>query len=273
MPLRQLKKIAVRLAARTYFQPFFRLLHYVSLAGMNIGAGSDTDSSGEQHAISMVLKRVQPNRTPVIFDVGANKGEFTKLVLRVLGNGVQVYCFEPSVTTFVVLEKALKQFSPNVHLNNFGLGARSEQLTLYSDQVGSGTASLYRREQRFTGLEMRYSETVSLRTLDEYCAEQQITFIDYLKLDVEGHELSVLAGARGFLAGTDIDMIQFEFGGCNVDSRTYLRDFFTVLGDNYQLYRIVANGLTRIEQYDEKLEIFTTTNYVAIRKNPRCACQ
>ena len=46
--------------------------------------------------------------------------------------------------------------------------------------------------------------------------------IDLLKLDVEGHELYLLS-AKKFIS--KISVIQFEFGGCNIDTRTYFRDF------------------------------------------------
>lgn len=41
---------------------------------------------------------------------------------------------------------------------------------------------------------------------------------------VEGHELDVLAGAEEALKS--VQLVQFEFGGCNIDTRTYFQDFF-----------------------------------------------
>jgi hypothetical protein len=63
-----------------------------------------------------------------------------------------------------------------------------------------------------------------------------------------------------------IDNIQFEFGGCNIDSRTYFQDFFYLLKDNYRIYRVLKDGLFEIPTYKETYEIFTTINYSAVKK-------
>lgn len=63
-----------------------------------------------------------------------------------------------------------------------------------------------------------------------------------------------------------IQFIQFEFGGTNVESRTYFRDFWYLLSPDYILHRIVGNGLCRIDAYSEFLEIFVTANFLAERK-------
>jgi hypothetical protein len=60
--------------------------------------------------------------------------------------------------------------------------------------------------------------------------------------------------------------IQFEFGGCNIDSRSYLRDFHDLLGTSYVLHRLLRGGLRELPRYAELQEIFITTNYVAVRR-------
>ena len=63
-----------------------------------------------------------------------------------------------------------------------------------------------------------------------------------------------------------VDFIQFEFGGRNIDSRTYFQDFYYLLKEDYYIYRIVKDGLYKIERYKEMYEAFITTNYLAERK-------
>ena len=59
---------------------------------------------------------------------------------------------------------------------------------------------------------MRSSATVRVETLDAYCRERGIAQIDYLKLDAEGHELSILKGAQELLVQKRIQALSFEFG-------------------------------------------------------------
>jgi len=82
------------------------------------------------------------------------------------------------------------QGHPKVSVYNFGLGEYEGCATLYMDKEGSGCASLYNRK----GLVMAKAEQVKILTLDGFCADKGINRIDYLKLDVEGHELAVLRG-------------------------------------------------------------------------------
>jgi Methyltransferase FkbM domain len=86
--------------------------------------------------------------------------------------------------------------------------------------------------------------------------------IHLLKLDVEGSEIDILRGADELLENGGIDFLQFEFGGCNIDSRTYFRDFYDLLSPRFRIFRIVTDGLRAVDEYREIGEIFTTTNYL-----------
>ena len=140
------------------------------------------------------------------------------------------------------------------------------KVLLYTDQEESGLASIYKRKLDHFGVFMENSEEIELSTIDIYCKRNGIDKIHFLKLDVEGHELSVLNGAKQMIANSLIDYIQFEFGGCNIDSRTYFQDFYYFLKDNYKIYKILRDGLYEIKSYKESMEIFLTINYLAIRK-------
>jgi hypothetical protein len=111
-------------------------------------------------------------------------------------------------------------------------------------------------------IKLSHTEQVRITTVDDFCQSNGIDRIHLLKLDVEGYELKVLEGASRLLAARAIDFIQFEFGGCNIDSRTYFRDFFDMLAPQYSVYRVVKDGLKEIISYSETLEVFTTTNYL-----------
>ena len=84
--------------------------------------------------------------------------------------------------------------------------------------------------------------------------------INFLKVDVEGNEYKVFSGAQGMINQGRIKHIQLEFGGCNIDSRTFFRDFWDLLSNKYDFYRIMRDGLIKIEKYTEAHECFLYQN-------------
>jgi hypothetical protein len=69
---------------------------------------------------------------------------------------------------------------------------------------------------------------------------------------------------RGGLA--ELKIVQFEFGGSNIDTRTFFQDYWYLFTDlNFAIFRISPKGLIRINAYAETDETFSTTNYIAIK--------
>jgi FkbM family methyltransferase len=210
------------------------------------------------------LQRLEGS-APVIFDVGANCGQYIQLALDQLADRQTViHAFEPGRAAFVELERRFRQKS-GIFLNNFALGSQAAKQTLYYDVAGSQLSSLYSRRLDQHGRPFTCSEEVWVDTLDNYCDARGIENIDLLKLDVEGHELQVLNGAAQMFRRSSIRLVSFEFGGCNIDSRTFLRDFVDFFAaQGMKLARVTPSGLFPIPNYDESLEQFRTTCFVAL---------
>ena len=88
-------------------------------------------------------------------------------------------------------------------------------------------------------------------------------------MDIEGHELFALRGARPALAVGKICALAFEFGSSNLNSRTFFRDFWELLtAANSFFFRITPGGeeipLAHCSEEHESLQ--HTTNFVAERK-------
>lgn len=234
---------------------------------MGIGAGGDVGDSGEVAVMKKFAR--EDRRDLVVFDVGANCGQFLNLAVERLGNRIQkLHSFEPAAATFAALQQAQPRH-PGVVLNQLALGAEIGKAELYYDTEKSGLASLTKRDLAFRQIEFERHETITITTLDAYCADKGINRIDWLKLDVEGHELDVLRGGSTMFAKRAVDLVTFEFGGCNIDTRTFLRDFFQFFStQGMGLYRITPGGhFGRVRRYRETEEQFATANFVAMRSS------
>jgi len=205
-------------------------------------------------------------RAPILFDVGGNVGGWT-VAAKQSWPGAQVHVFEPSQKHLEQLSRAIDGLK-SITINPVALGATAGTATLYKDSEITGLASMTRRDISHVGLSMDITESITVETLDAYCEENKISRIDFMKIDVEGHELDVLSGAKRMIEGNSIGAIQFEFGGCNIDTKTYFRDFFHFFENHhYLLYIIGKSGkLFPIKTYTEYCEQFMTTNYIAIKK-------
>ena len=238
----------------------------VAQFAQGIGAAGNSPSLGERAVVRRLFRRHPGTAGPLcIFDVGANKGQFARLVCEQGGKRpFALHCFEPGSGAFKELVHCWAG-RENIRLNDFGLGVVLGTRELYFDSPGSPLASLTKRDLSHVGLEMSDSETVRIETLDSYCQREEISRIDLLKLDVEGHELNVLLGGARLLQDKAIAAVLFEFGGCNVDTRTFIKQFFYFFaGHGMRLGRVTPAGHVRyINRYSESLEQFRTTSFLA----------
>jgi FkbM family methyltransferase len=229
-----------------------------------IGSGGELLSSGEGAVLLRMGDMPARGRSIQIFDVGANTGKFVEMARAILlATGCHIHCFEPSGETFAKLCEQWRGHD-DVTLNAFGLGEEPGRATLYSDSAQSGLASLTKRRLTHFGIDMDLTETVRIDTLDCYCERNHVGYIDLLKLDVEGHELAVLRGGARMFANSAIGAVTFEFGGCDIDTRTFLQDFFYFFSDHKMtIARITPSGYFRtITSYREMDEQFRTANFV-----------
>jgi len=248
------------------YQRIYEILFRLAIQGMNIGGGSDVYNSGESFAINYIKDKVHNNKEIIIFDVGANVGNWSQLVLKDFKEiDHQLFCFEPAKESFYQLKKNLDHHL-NIKFYNFAFGAKNEAKSLFYDKETSGLASIYNRQLAHFNIKLNLSQSIKVRTLDNFCEVNKIKKIDFLKIDVEGSELNVLKGAKKMIEDNKIQFIQFEFGGSNIDSRTYFQDFYYFLKDKYYIYRILKDGFYKILNYKEYYELFLTTNFLAEHK-------
>lgn len=229
----------------------------------SLGKGSGAGATEfEAKIVAQFIKSHELSRV-VALDVGANLGNWTAALLNQVP-GIKIIAFEPSAETY---SKLYNRFKDNTAVNciNQALGDHDGTVSLFSDTNSSNLASLTKRRVDHFDLEFSIEEKFTISKLDTWIQSQPPQLKpNVLKMDVEGHELDVLRG--GLKALSDIEIIQFEFGGSNIDTKTYFQDFWYFFSElNFQIFRITPSGPLRINQYSESHETFRTTNYVTIR--------
>jgi FkbM family methyltransferase len=139
---------------------------------------------------------IQNKDNPIIFDIGANIGTFTSWMSKAFPKG-KIYAFEPQRLVFQMIcgNMAINNID-NVYLFNMAIGNENKVLEFeepdYFQNIDYGTFSLSKEiiEQK-----SNYKSIVDLVTLDFFVEKYKISNMDFLKIDAEGMDLSVLQGA------------------------------------------------------------------------------
>jgi FkbM family methyltransferase len=172
----------------------------------------------------------------ILFDVGANTGQFASEARQELP-AAKIYSFEPHPRTF---EKLVRSNIDNLMFpHSLALSDTDGEATFYeygSEGDGTQINSLV-PDARFPTRFGYKSREIKVRssTLDHFCAAQNIEQVDFLKIDVEGGELSVLTGGKDMLSRERIMAVYMEFndldpmagatGGSLVPIARYLGEF------------------------------------------------
>ncbi len=187
----------------------------------------------EEYFIELMAKHIQPGTAAV--DIGAYIGTHSLAMSRLVGPKGRVFAFEPQ-------KKVFRELAHNLIANNvqnvvplrFALGEADRLIEM--DKPVDGLEGLVK-----VG---RGGDPVELRTLDSFHLQR----VSFLKIDVEGYEDPVLAGARQTLAENGNPPILIE----NVGGRYLLedygytvrplepRDFLALAAPPYELGRVIS---------------------------------
>lgn len=177
-----------------------------------------------------------------MYDIGANSGYYGILSAFLYKDNINVYSFEPLLEYIDCIKKSiyLNRIN-NLKIFEFGLSNREEEKIIYL--AGSGSTL----EKGFSG-DIKNERKVKTKKLDDVVFKNNIILPDFVKIDVEGHELKVLEGSENtILNSLPVLFVEIAYSMNNL-GRSYINnsykdtyDFLKKIG--YKVYEIRNNKL------------------------------
>lgn len=169
-------------------------------------------------------KYVKPGST--VIDIGANIGLHTLRSALLTGEKGKVLAIEPSTWAIKKLRRNLElnpELSKVIEIRHNALGENAEK------SISLGFQSSY----RLNGKNEIYSEVVDVLTLDSIAEQNSLQSVDFIKIDVDGHELHILRGAKKMLSiSKPVLVVEFtpSYSTSYLDELTAIETYLHSLG-------------------------------------------
>ncbi|HXQ13347.1 MAG TPA: FkbM family methyltransferase [Caulobacteraceae bacterium] len=151
------------------------------------------------------------------FDVGAHRGQTAEQFLAAFPRAT-VHSFEPHPNSFACLQQLR---SDRLHAHRLAVSDASGPAPFFvlsdvEDPQAAVPASMNNslvRDTQFGLVAGRYDKSISVEriTVDAFCDQAGVDRVDLLKIDTEGHEVAVLAGAAETLRDRRVSFVLLEF--------------------------------------------------------------
>ncbi len=156
----------------------------------------------EPYETELILKQV--NKGDIIIDIGANIGYYTVLFADKVGKTGKVIAIEPDPINFEILQKNIKENKlRNVVAVQAAVGSENKKMILYKSEENLGDHKLWKNGAAI-------NKEVFCRKLDDLLKDLGYEKIDLIKVDTQGWEPEVFAGAKRTIE-KDLPIIFFEY--------------------------------------------------------------
>lgn len=143
----------------------------------------------DEHEISFLKSQVK--KGDVVLDIGSNIGFYTKIMSSLVGEPGKVHCFEPDKINFKHLLTSVSSL-PNVVLNNKAVADTTGKIEIFTSHRLNVDHRTYKPEK------YESSYFIDAIALDDYFTKD--TRVDFIKMDIQGAEMSALKGMKKILA-------------------------------------------------------------------------
>lgn len=185
-----------------------------------------------------------------VLDIGANKGYYTLMCRNLVGSSGRVVAVEalPLTSSYLVANLRLNGFT-DVVVCNLGVGESERTEYLNYNVAALGCSTLHGRPMLDEKVGTQRLE-IPVRTTDSLLEEIGLDEVNLLKIDVEGHELSVLRGSEKLIRSCR-PIVLFEAFPENAQlagwSITEVGEFLQRCGDyQFAAIKYTSDGLIRL---------------------------
>jgi len=172
----------------------------------------------EPEDVSVFRKFIKPGG--VLFDVGANIGQYSLLASKLMGQTGKIYAFEPSQDIQPRLQENINLNAfKNIEIIPYAVAARSGKMKFYraNEEGNQGVGSLMPAQDYRSEIRSAEGVNVDVVSLDDFCESRGIKQVDFLKIDVEGYDLEVLKGAENLMERNPDLVIMSEVEPINLE--------------------------------------------------------
>ena len=208
------------------------------------------------------------SKNMVVFDIGVNRGLYIDLVKDKINT--IVHGFEPIEHLFKTLEEKYSSYE-NVILNQIPLSDSVKDTYFFEilDEIMDGCSSLIERPV-FSQRQLDYTKnSVTTTSVDIYCDNNNVEYIDLMKIDVEGAEVQVLKGCEKMFKENRIGVIQFECGDTIKDAGNSLNELSNFISQfGYYIHQFDGGIINKLN--DSQIESLSKINdniNLIIKKN------
>jgi len=203
----------------------------------------------------------------VIFDVGANFGLMTLPLAQMAPQG-KVYSFEPAHYAIERLKRNLSlnpEIANRIEVINAFVSAKSTN-SPGMKAIASWKVNSEKLEKHPLNMgSEKPTDGVGSITLDEFCEKENISRLDFIKIDTEGYESDVLEGSAKAIALYRPQII-FEIGLYSMEERGIDFSFYTTYFEKpgYKLYNAKTGALITLKNYKRHIPSRATIDIIAI---------
>jgi FkbM family methyltransferase len=186
---------------------------------MHVNSTADVDRAASCAKEPGTVAWIEQDVSGVLFDIGANVGAYSLVAWAHSQGRTRVVAFEPGFSTF-------PQLCRNILLNgcqdavtplNVALSDENALRHFRYGNLRGGAASHVGLSEATSasgqhGSRVMFTQPMWVHTLDDAIVRFELPFPNHIKIDVDGHELAILRGARATLANPALQSLQIEIG-------------------------------------------------------------